>query len=103
MLILIGKSTVVIYAWTTHPPTTLSQLNTEHSNQCHNHSPYFPLQERSGFPQTPFQCINHDRVAPPVEMHPYGTVAYMFIEPRYRIHRHSGGGRALLPSLQRRV
>ena len=22
-------------------------------------------------------------------MHPFGTVAYMFIEPRYRLHRHS--------------
>ena len=51
--------------------------------------PHFPLQKRFGFPQTPFQCINRDRVTPPVEMHPFGTVAYMFIEPRYRIHRHS--------------
>ena len=74
---------------------------TEHSNQCHNHPllatpiatplqcgrpersdlfvelllPYFPVQKRFGFPRTPFQCINRDRVTPPVEMHPFGTVA----------------------------
>ena len=70
-------------------PSVYHPFATEHSNQCHNHSPYFPLQKRFGFPQTPFQCINRDRVTPPVEMHPFGTVAYMFIEPRYRIHRHS--------------
>ena len=37
----------------------------------------------------PFQCINRDRVMPPVDMHPFGTAAYMSIEPRYRMHRQS--------------
>ena len=45
--------------------------------------------KRVGFPQTPFQCINSDRATAPVEMHPFGTVSYMFIEPRYRTHRQS--------------
>ena len=70
-------------------PSVYHPFATEHSNQCHNHSPYFPLQKRFGFPQTPFQCINRDRATAPVEMHPFGTVAYMFIEPRYRTHRQS--------------
>ena len=35
----------------------------------------------------PFQCINRDRVMPPVDMHPFGTAAYMSIEPRCRMHR----------------
>ena len=71
-------------------PSVYHPFATEHSNQCHSHSPYFPLQKRFGFPQSPFQCINSDRVTPPVEMHPLGTIAYMFIEPRYRqpLHLH---------------
>ena len=70
-------------------PSVYRPFATGHSNQCHNHSPYFPLQKRFGFPQTPFQCTNRDRVTPPAEMHPFGTVAYMSIEPRYRMHRQS--------------
>ena len=70
-------------------PSVYHPFATEHSNPCHNHSPYFPLQKRFGFPQTPFQCINRDHVISQVDMHPFGTVAYMFIEPRSCLHRHS--------------
>ena len=83
-------------------PSVYHPIATGHSNQCHDHSPYFPLQKRFGFPQTPFQCINRDRVTPPVEMHPFGMVAYMFIESRYRLHRHSDVAERCY-HLQRRV
>ena len=60
-------------------PSVYHPFATEHSNQCHNHSPYFPLQKRFGFLQSPFQCINSDRATPPVEMHPFGTIAYIYV------------------------
>ena len=70
-------------------PSVYRPFASEHSNQCHNHSPYFPLQKRFGFPQTPFQCTIHDRVTPPAEVHPFDTVAYRLIEPRCCLHRRS--------------
>ena len=60
-------------------PSVYHPFITEHSNQCHNQSPYFPLQKRLGFPQTPSQCIHRDRVTPSVEMYPFGTDCLVYV------------------------
>ena len=52
----------------------------EHANQCR-------ALWLSGC--TSYECITGSKISDPVQMHPFGTVAYMHVEPRYRINRQS--------------
>ena len=52
----------------------------EHANQCQ-------VLWLSGCAS--YECITGSKISDPVQMHPFGTVAYMHVEPRYRINRQS--------------